>query len=150
MCHYFGVLVHINYIAGGIIVHKSTLQLPYTCLHFFDWLENCRKIHWLRLFEYKLLAGPPRLLRPPRPGPCLNFGFQYAFIRNNRSKKFGVEYWALPGSNSPWWPCLCKDLQSFYEKSNIFCLSQSPIATTSKKKVNLPAKQYTWLMACRH
>ena len=31
-------------------------------------------------------------------------GFQYALIRNNRSKKFGVEYWALPGSNSPWRP----------------------------------------------
>ena len=27
-------------------------------------------------------------------GPCLDFGFQYALIRNNRSKKFGVEYWA--------------------------------------------------------
>ena len=27
--------------------------------------------------QYQLLkAGPPRLLRPPRPGPCLNFGFQ--------------------------------------------------------------------------
>jgi hypothetical protein len=46
--------------------------------------------------------GPPRLLRPPRPGPCLNFGFQYALIRSNQSKKFGVEYWALPGSNLPW------------------------------------------------
>ena len=31
-------------------------------------------------------------------------GFQYAFIRNNQSKKFGIEYWALPGSNSPWRP----------------------------------------------
>ena len=34
--------------------------------------------------------------------PCLDFGFQYALIRNNWSKKFGVEYWALPCSNSPW------------------------------------------------
>ena len=42
-----------------------------------------------------LIAGPPRF------GPCLDFGFQYALIRNNRSKNFGVEYWALPGSNSP-------------------------------------------------
>ena len=46
-----------------------------------------------------------QLARPTRPGPCLDFGFQYALIRNNRSKKFGVEYWALPGSNSPWSPC---------------------------------------------
>ena len=61
------------------VLHKLLLQLPYT--------------------------GPPRLARPPRPGPCLDFGFQYALIRNNRLKKFGVEYWALPGSNSPWRPC---------------------------------------------
>ena len=27
------------------------------------------------------------LLRPLRPGSCLNFGFQYALMRNNRSKK---------------------------------------------------------------
>ena len=27
--------------------------------------------------------------RPPRPGPCLDFGFQYALIRNNWSKKVG-------------------------------------------------------------
>ena len=31
--------------------------------------------------------------------------FQYPLIKNNRSKNFGVEYWALPGSNSPWHPC---------------------------------------------
>ena len=31
-------------------------------------------------------SGTPRLTRPPRPGPCLDFGFQYALIRNNRSK----------------------------------------------------------------
>ena len=34
-----------------------------------------------------LSSGPPRLARPPRPRPCLDFGFQYAHIRNNRSKK---------------------------------------------------------------
>ena len=39
-----------------------------------------------------------------RSGPCLDFGFQYTLIRNNWSKKFGVEYWALPGSNSQWRP----------------------------------------------
>ena len=37
--------------------------------------------------------------------PCLDFGFQYSVIRNTRSKEFGVEYWALPDSNSPWRPC---------------------------------------------
>ena len=49
--------------------------------------------------------GPPLLARPPRPGPCLDFEFQYSLIRNNRSKKFGEEYWALSGSNLPWRPC---------------------------------------------
>ena len=49
-----------------------------------------------------MVTGPPR---QPRTGPCLDFGFQYALIRTNRSKKFGVEYWTLPGSNSPWRPC---------------------------------------------
>ena len=28
-----------------------------------------------------------------RPGPCLDFGFQYSLIRNIWSKKFGAEYW---------------------------------------------------------
>ena len=35
------------------------------------------------------LSGAPRLSRHPRPGPCVDFGFQYTLIRNNRSKKFG-------------------------------------------------------------
>ena len=52
----------------------------------------------VRIFSY---SGPPRLARPPRPGPCLDFGFQYSLIRNKRSKNFMVKYWALPGSNSP-------------------------------------------------
>ena len=33
--------------------------------------------------------------KAPRPGPCLDLGFQYALIRNNRSKEFGVEYFFL-------------------------------------------------------
>ena len=59
-----------------------------------------------KLLLYSHYSGAPRLARPPRPGPCLYFGFQYALMRNNRSKKFGVEYWALSGSNSLWrpWP----------------------------------------------
>ena len=31
-----------------------------------------------------MLPGPLWLARPPRPGPCLDFGFQYALIRNNQ------------------------------------------------------------------
>ena len=37
----------------------------------------------------QLNAGPPRLARPPRPESCLEFGFQHALIRNNRSKNLG-------------------------------------------------------------
>ena len=33
-----------------------------------------------------LTAGAPQLTRPPRPGPCLHFGFQYSLVRSNRSK----------------------------------------------------------------
>ena len=50
-------------------------------------------------------TGPPRQARQARFGPCLDFGFQYAFLTNNRSNKFVVENWTLPDSNSPWWPC---------------------------------------------
>ena len=53
------------------------------------------RVHnWVKLF----------VMEPPRTGPCLDFGFQYALMRNNRSKK--LEYWALPGSNSLWQPCV--------------------------------------------
>ena len=41
-----------------------------------------------KCYLFRWFAGTPRLARPPRPGPCLDFGFQYAFIRNNRSKNF--------------------------------------------------------------
>ena len=52
---------------------------------------NCQIVTWSRALRRQVVAlsGPPRLARPPRPGPCLDFGFQYTLIRNNRSKKFG-------------------------------------------------------------
>ena len=34
-----------------------------------------------------LILGPPQQERQARFGPCLDFGFQYPLIRNNRSKK---------------------------------------------------------------
>ena len=55
-------------------------------------------------FSSHSVSGSPQQARQTRFGPCLDFGFQYALIRNNRSKNFGVEYWTLPGSNSPWRP----------------------------------------------
>ena len=49
--------------------------------------------------------------KAPRPGPYLDFWIQYALIRNNQLKKFGVEYWAaLPGQNSLWLPCVVVQL----------------------------------------
>ena len=35
---------------------------------------------------HSFITGPPR---QARFGPCLDFGFQYALIRNNRSKNLG-------------------------------------------------------------
>ena len=48
---------------------------------------------------------------PPRPGPCLDFGFQYALIRNNWSKKFGVEYWPFTVAVNLWY-------FQFFQKAN--------------------------------
>ena len=47
-------------------------------------------------------SGVPGLARPPRPGPCLDFGFQLRSYKKQPIKKIGVENWALPGSNSQW------------------------------------------------
>ena len=108
---------------------------------------NCEIIHWrmvtmTHLFQTKVIkkhlisylcfhsvvikfigAGLPGLQRQLWTGPCLDFGFQYAVIRNNRSKKFGVEYWELPGSNSPWQPCI---LQVWIYPNNDFVSIMEP------------------------
>ena len=58
--------------------------------------------------EFQIVVGTNTLAATAGKAPkawalnCLDFGFQYTLIRNSWSKKFGVEYWALPGSNSPW------------------------------------------------
>ena len=49
------------------------------------------------------IAGPPRQGRQARFGPCLDFEFQYALIRN---KKFWGRILDLAGSNSRWRPCI--------------------------------------------
>ena len=74
------------------------MQMRPTLLFSTIWQFKFVKLRllWKRLGSS---TGAPRLARPPRF--CLDFGFQYALIRNNWSKKFGVEYWAFPGSNSP-------------------------------------------------
>ena len=40
------------------------------------------------IIYYSLLAGPPRLARPPRSRPILHFWFQYALIKKKPVKKF--------------------------------------------------------------
>ena len=60
------------------------------------------------------------LARPQRPGLCLDSGFQYALIQNNRSKEFGVEYWVLPGSNTLWHSCNSQQLNDVKKIIEIF------------------------------
>ena len=57
-------------------VHKQFVIFS----HFV--IEMCKFSEWTAM-----LTGAPRLARPPKPGPCLDFGFQYALIRNNCSQK---------------------------------------------------------------
>ena len=51
MCHYFGVLVHINYIAGGIIVFNYPIPAYISLID----LNIAEKYMDFVLFEYKLL-----------------------------------------------------------------------------------------------
>ena len=70
---------------------------------WFLWFHSILQAGQKKCFAINLtmpahrLAWLPQLARPSRPEPCLDFGFQYALIRNNWSNKIGVEYWALPG-----------------------------------------------------
>ena len=67
----------------------------------------------------KHVSGLPwqaRQWRKARFGPCLDFGFQNALIRNNWSKKFWVEYWTLPGSNTSWWSCVLLNFEMSWIK----------------------------------
>ena len=59
--------------------------------------ESYIKINFDESFHDDTCSRAATFGKAQRPEPCLDFGFQYAFIRNNRSKRFGVEYWALPG-----------------------------------------------------
>ena len=50
------------------------------------------------------LSGPPRLLRPPRPEPCLNFGLHLTLSQPGGQIMPTTVLWALSASNSPWRP----------------------------------------------
>ena len=49
-------------------------------------------------------SGVPRLIRSPRPGPCLNFGLQLTLSQTKGQIMPTTVLWALSGSNSPWCP----------------------------------------------
>ena len=57
------------------------------------------------------------------------FCFQYALLRNNWSKKFGVEYWTLPGSNSPWrpWVLISEKLPKYLFYACVFNLDSGDL-----------------------
>ena len=100
---------HVNLWVSGICTMYNVDSAKLICRLGTYELKVVSKSHSNFLYPkhgrfIKASPGPPRLVSPPRSGSCLDFGFQYALIRNNWSKKFGVEYWALSGSNSPWRP----------------------------------------------
>ena len=95
-------------------------------LYFLDSRTTITRVVYMSSSFWLLEVGsvPPRQARQPRTGPCLNFGFLYALIRNNQIK-IGIEYWTLPGSNSPWRPCRLRDYlklrkKKFAELSNVY------------------------------
>ena len=50
--------------------------------------EWCLKTNsYFFIFNHLLTAGLPRLARPPRPGTCLDSGFQYTLLKFMLSKK---------------------------------------------------------------
>ena len=88
-------------------LHNDRESLEQSCDHLVFSMAHARK----------LSSGPPRQGRQARFGPCLDFGFQYALIRNNWSKKI---WGRIMGSNSPWHPCslsfslVCVTLRSVF------------------------------------
>jgi hypothetical protein len=67
-------------------------------------------------------TGPPRLLRPPRPGPCLNFGLQLTLSQPGGHIMPTTVLWALSGSNSPWRPWNMRP-----EESSLFKTDQTSL-----------------------
>ena len=76
-------------------------------------------------------------------------------IRNNWSKKFAVEYWTLPGSNSPWrpwywteaWKIWGHSLTKFKnncKKSLLSCWGVTKKYELMMTNVNFPPQVYTY------
>ena len=53
------------------IIILSVIYKRFECI-----AKDLKQVCWLTNSRYN--SGPPRLARPPRPGPCLDSGFQYA------------------------------------------------------------------------
>ena len=68
-----------------VTLHPHDLTQP-----FLRGCSDLAKVEII-LFSSNLVAhaGPPRQGRQARFDPCLDFGFQYALIKNNRSKNLG-------------------------------------------------------------
>ena len=112
---YLIVIVILIYPRLKAVYRGRGTRYPLMKWHISSWLF--RKLDdFLQIF---LLQGRQRHARFG-----LDFGFQYALIRNNRSKNFWVEFWTLPGSNLPWRPCTWwfSDLYSLGNKILCFLL----------------------------
>ena len=62
-----------------------------------------------------LYPGAPQLLRPPRPGPCLNFGLLLVKPISTRGQIMPTTIlWALSESSLPWCPCYPNSLHTYF------------------------------------
>ena len=76
-----------------LITGSLFLLQGFPCKPLYFSVSDCSVGCSPRWYEIGSFSGPPWLTRPPG----LDFGFQYALIRNNWSKRFGIEYRALLG-----------------------------------------------------
>ena len=63
----------------AIFLETPPLISDHRFLYVIEYLlgVSTLKFDFVTFVQFQIsLAGPPRLLRPPRPGPCPNFGFQ--------------------------------------------------------------------------
>ena len=91
----------ISSLTGLRVVHKLRLQDEVG-----RWFKNghfCLCLYH-RKCQRRGVVGAPRLLRPPRPGSCLNFGLELTLSQSGGHIMPTTVLWSLSGSNSPWRP----------------------------------------------
>ena len=98
-----------------VLMHKSSsgihISIRYVFLAYFYHKKYFSVFSLLCLSTF---SGAPRLLRPPRPGPCLNFGLQLTLSQPGGHIMPTTVLWALSGSNLPWHPCAIVTYYCFY------------------------------------